>query len=156
MVSLPMGSTSCESCRGRGKTDDDTTCPSCGGTGLVPVKPIKQKVERRRTPRYRTTLPVAIRNRENGDLEGQSTAISEGGISVTLPGPVPVGSVVLLQFSLPTHPTQFRLWAVVRHLIGLHHGLEFVSLTEGERLSLRQFCNELALELSAGERNSPK
>jgi len=156
MVSLPMGSTSCESCRGRGKTDDDISCPSCGGTGLVPVKPIKQKVERRRAPRYRTILPVAIRNRENGDLEGQSTAISEGGISVSLPAPVPVGSVVLLQFSVPTHPTPFRLWAVVRHLIGLHHGLEFVSVTEGERLSLRQFCNALALESSGGERSSPK
>jgi len=147
MVSLPMGSTSCESCGGRGKTDD-APCPSCGGTGLVPVKP---RIERRRAPRYRTALPVAIRNRENGDLEGQSTAISEGGISVSLPAPVPVGSVVLLQFTLPTHPSQFRLWAVVRHLIGLHHGLEFVSVTEGERLSLRQFCNELALGSSGGE-----
>lgn len=153
MSSLPMGSTSCENCRGRGKTEDDTRCPNCGGTGLIPVKP---RIERRRTPRYRTSLPVAVRNRENGDLEGQSTAISEGGISVTLPGPVPVGSVVLLQFAVPTHPTQFRLWAVVRHLIGLHHGLEFVSVTEGERLSLRQFCNALALESADAGQTGPK
>lgn len=147
MGSPPMGSTSCENCRGRGKMDDDAPCPNCGGTGLVAVKP---GIERRRLPRYRTSLPVAVRNRGDGDLEGQSNAISEGGISVTLPGPVPVGSVVLLQFAVPTHPTKLRLWAVVRHLIGLQHGLEFVSVTEGERLSLRQFCNELALQSSAG------
>jgi hypothetical protein len=95
-------------------------------------------------------LPVAVRNRTEGDLEGHSNAISEGGISVTLPGPVPVGSVVLLQFTIATHPTALRLWAVVRHLIGLQHGLEFVSLTEGERLSLRQFCNDLALQSAGG------
>jgi len=100
-------------------------------------------------------LPVAVRNRLEGDLEGHSNAISEGGLSVTLPGPIPVGSVVLLQFALPTHPTALRLWAVVRHLIGLQHGLEFVSVTEGERLSLRQFCNELALQSASGVQAGP-
>jgi len=146
MGTLPIGYTPCENCRGQGKTDDGAPCPSCHGTGLVAVK---QGVERRRSPRYRISLPVAVRNREEGDLEGHSNVISEGGLSVTLPVPVPVGSVVLLQFAIPTHPTALRLWAVVRHLIGLQHGLEFVSVTEGERLSLRQFCNELALQ-SAG------
>jgi PilZ domain len=147
MGSLPMGSTPCEKCRGRGKTDDETPCSVCEGTGLVAVKP---RIERRRLPRYWTSLPVTVRNRLERDLEGQSIAISEGGISVTLTEPVPVGSVVLLQFAVPTHPTAFRLWAVVRHLIGLQHGLEFVSVTEGERLSLRQFCNELALQSASG------
>ncbi|MFI5107999.1 MAG: PilZ domain-containing protein [Terriglobales bacterium] len=101
-------------------------------------------------PRYRASLPVTVRNRLECDLEGHSIAISEGGISATLPEPIPVGSVVLLQFAVPTHPTKLRLWAVIRHLIGLQHGLEFVSLTEGERLSLRQFCNALALQPASG------
>ena len=147
MSSLPMGSTSCESCRGLGKTDNDTPCPRCGGTGLVAVRP---RVERRRVPRYRTSLPVAVRA-SDGDVEGQSTSISEMGLSTSLPAALPVGTVVLLQFAIPPHPSQLRLWSVVRHVIGLHHGLEFVSLTEGERLSLRQFCNQLALESSGGE-----
>jgi hypothetical protein len=147
MGSLPMGSTPCEKCRGRGKTDDEAPCPSCEGTGLVAVKP---GIERRRLPRYRASLPITVRNRLEHDLEGHSIAISEGGISVTLPEPITVGSVVLLQFAVPTHPTALRLWAVVRHLIGLQHGLEFVSVTEGERLSLRQFCNELALQPASG------
>ena len=147
MGSPPMGYTACENCRGRGKTDDEAPCPSCEGTGLVAVKP---RIERRRLPRYWASLPVTVRNRLEHDLEGHSIAISEGGISVTLPGPIPVGSVVLLQFAVPTHPTALHLWAVVRHLIGLQHGLEFISITEGERLSLRQFCNELALQSISG------
>jgi len=143
MSSLPMGSTPCESCRGRGKTDDESPCPDCGGTGLVPVRP---KIERRRLPRYRVDFPVKVQVRAECELEGACYVISEGGISVTLPGPVPAGSVILLQFIVPTHSAEFRLWAVVRHLIGLRHGLEFVSLTEGERLSLRQFCSGLATQ----------
>ena len=152
MGSLPMGSTPCEKCRGRGKKDDETPCPSCEGTGLVAVKP---KIERRRLPRYWTSLPITVRNRLEQDLEGHSIAISEGGISVALTEPITVGSVVLLQFVVPTHPTKLRLWAVVRHLIGLQHGLEFVSVTEGERLSLRQFCNGLALQPASGAQAGP-
>ncbi|MFZ3210857.1 MAG: PilZ domain-containing protein [Terriglobales bacterium] len=101
-------------------------------------------------PRYQASFPVTVRHRPEHDLEGHSITLSEGGISVTLPEPIPVGSVVLLQFTVPTHSAKLRLWAVVRHLIGLQHGLEFVSVTEGERLSLRQFCNELALQSGSG------
>jgi hypothetical protein len=116
---------------------------------------VKPQFERRRLPRYQTSFPVTVRHRPEHDLAGDSITISEGGISVTLPEPIPVGSVVLLQFTVPTHSTALRLWAVVRHLIGLQHGLEFISLTEGERLSLRQFCNELALRSASGVQAGP-
>jgi len=142
MGSPPMGYTTCENCHGRGKSDDETSCPTCQGTGLVPVK---GGIERRRVSRYRASLPVAVRSRQDGDLEGRTSIISEGGLCLTLPEAIAVGSVVELRFAIPTHPTELRLWAVVRTLIGLQHGLEFVSLTEGERLSLRQLCNVLAL-----------
>jgi len=143
MGSPPMGYTPCENCRGRGKNEDEAPCQSCEGTGLVAVRP---KTERRRFPRYRTDLPITVRNRLEIDLEGHCNVISEGSLSVTLLEAIAAGSVVLLQFAVPTHPTALHLWAVVRHLIGLQHGLEFISITEGERLSLRQFCNELALQ----------
>ncbi len=143
MGSPTMGYTSCESCRGRGKNDDETPCPSCEGTGLVVVRP---KTERRRFPRYRTDLPITVRNRLERDLEGHCKVISEGGLGVTLPEAVSAGSVVLLQFVVPTYPTPLRVWAVVRYLIALQHGLEFMYITEGERLSIRRFCNELGLQ----------
>jgi len=147
MGSPPMGYTSCEHCRGRGKNDDEAPCPSCEGTGLVPVRP---KTKQRRFPRYRTDLPITVRNRLEHDLEGRCNVIGEGGLCVTLPEAVPEGKVVLLEFVVPTHPTPLRVWAVVRNLIGLQHGLEFISCTEGERLSIRQFSNELALQSISG------
>jgi len=104
----------------------------------------------RRFPRYRTDLPITVRNRLEQDFEGHCNVIAEGGLSVTLPEAIAVGSVVLLQFVVPTHPTPLRVWAVVRYLIGLQHGLEFTSITEGERLSIRQFCNELTLQSISG------
>jgi len=129
------------------KNEDDAPCPSCEGTGLVAMKP---RPERRRFPRYRTDLPITVRNRLESDLEGHCNVIAEGGLSITLLEAIAAGSVVLLQFVVPTHPTPLRVWAVVRHLIGLQHGLGFISITEGERLSIRQFCNELALQSMSG------
>ncbi len=149
MASPPMGYTACDNCRGTGKRDDDAPCLSCKGTGLAAVRP---RAERRRFPRYQSNLPITVRNRLERDLEGHCTVVSEGGLSVTLLEAIPAGSVVLLQFALPTHPTQLRVWAVVRHLIGLQHGLEFISITEGERLSIRQFCNELAIQVASRAR----
>jgi len=143
MGSPPIGYTTCEKCGGRGKADDETSCAICNGTGLVPFK---RGIERRRTPRYRTNLPVVVRNREAGDIEGLGTVISEGGLSLTLPSAIPVGNVLELQFAIPTHPMVLHVWAIVRNLMALQHGVEFVSLTDGERLSVRQYCNGLALQ----------
>jgi len=36
------------------------------------------------------------------------------------------------------------------------HGLEFVSLTSEERLSIRQFCNGLAVQSGSGEQTDPR
>ena len=152
MSSPPMGYTSCEHCGGRGKNADEAPCPSCGGTGLVPVRP---KTKQRRFPRYRTDLPITVRNFLGRDLEGHCNVIAEGGLSLTLPEAVPEGTVILLEFLVPIHPTRLRVWAVVRYLIGLQHGLEFISITERERLSIRQFCNELPLQsISEAQTNS--
>jgi hypothetical protein len=60
-----------------------------------------------------------------------------------------VGTVVQLRLALPTHPALFQVRAVVRYQLDFHHGFEFVSLTEEERLSVRQFCKELAAEQAA-------
>jgi hypothetical protein len=44
---------------------------------------------------------------------------------------------------VPTHPAELHLQGVVRYEYGFQHGLEFVSLNEGERLAIRQFCTQL-------------
>ena len=87
-------------------------------------------------------LPITVTLQER-NLEAYCNHIAEGGLGVSLPEEVPVGSVVSLQFVVPPHATELRVQAVVRYQVGFQHGLEFTSLNEGERLSIRQFCTEL-------------
>ena len=96
----------------------------------------------RRFPRYLTDLPIRVTLRER-DLEGYCSQIAEGGLGAFLPEAVPVASAVWLRFVVPPHSTELRVQAAVRYQIGFQHGLEFVSLNEAERLSIRQFCSEL-------------
>lgn len=110
--------------------------------------------EKRRFPRYRTDLPLRIRNHEERDLDGRCFVIAEGGLGGNLPEPIPVGSVVQLRLAVPTHPTLLEVWAVVRYQQGPQHGFEFVSLTDTERLSIKEFCTELATQSSTQPEHS--
>jgi hypothetical protein len=101
---------------------------------------------RRRFPRYRTNLPLRVCNHQERDLDGSCIVIAEGGLGGVLAEAIPVGSVVQLRVALPTHAALFQVWAIVRYQLDFHHGFEFLSPTEEERLSVRQFCNELATE----------
>jgi len=86
-------------------------------------------------------LPITITFHER-DLQGYCNQIAEGGLGALFPQPVPEGSVVGLRFAVPTD-TELRVQAVVRYQNGSQHGLEFTSLNEGDRVAIRQFCNEL-------------
>ena len=99
-------------------------------------------IERRESRRYLTNLPVLLSFRER-DLEGYCNNIAEGGLAAFLPEPIPSESVVSLKFVVPTYPTELHVRAVVRYQFGFHHGLAFLSLSEAERLAIRQFCSEL-------------
>jgi len=87
-------------------------------------------------------LPVTVTLGER-DLEAHCNQISEGGIGAFLPEEVPKGSMVSLRFIVPPHSTELHIQAVVRYQVGFQHGLEFTSLNEGERATIRQFCKEL-------------
>jgi len=150
MGSSSLGYTPCEDCHGGGKKSDGTRCPNCHGSGLVavPAPPHQENGEKkwtgkRRFTRYLTNLLILVSIPER-DMEGCCTHISEGGLGVLLREPVPVGTGVVLHFTVPDHPSELlRLQAVVRYQIGFQHGVEFVSLNEAERRVIRQFCSQL-------------
>jgi len=104
---------------------------------------------RRRFIRYRTDPPISVRAVER-DLEGCCDIISEGGMGGTLAGSLSVGNVVHLQFRVPTHPALIEVLVIVRDQQDLHHGFEFVSLTDAEQAAIRQFCNGLTIHSETG------
>jgi len=89
-------------------------------------------------------LPITITFQER-DLQGYCNQIAEGGLGALLQEELPVGSVVSLQFVVPPRSARLHVQAVVRYHIGLQYGLELTPLHEGERVAIRQFCNELPL-----------
>lgn len=117
-------------------------------TGVLKIAQTGEQSEyavRRRFPRYRTNLPVRIRDRQQRTLDGWCFVIAEGGLGAHLPEPISEGSIVQLVLALSAYSTPLKVLAVVRHQLDRQHGFEFLSLTEDERLSVRQFCNELAM-----------
>ena len=149
-----IGRTVCGGCRGTGKTDDEMACPVCEGTGLVavfkqppvPGTPPVGWSKRRRFPRYYTDLPLTLRDQQEQEFAGRCVVIAEAGLAAILPEPIPAGSVVTLQLPIPTHPAALEVWAIVRNQLGLRHGFEFVSLTDSDRVAIRQFCTGLMIQ----------
>ena len=101
---------------------------------------------RRRFPRYRTNLPVQVRDRQQRTHVGHCFVIAAGGLGATLPESISVGSIVQLLFTLPSQATPLKIWALVRNQFDRQHGFEFLSLTEADRQSIKGFCNQLATD----------
>ncbi len=88
-------------------------------------------------------LPITVRFDER-DLKGYCDQISESGLGAVLREELPIGSAVSVQFVVPLlHQAEMHVQAVVRSQLYFQHGLMFMSLGEGERIAIRQFCNEL-------------
>jgi hypothetical protein len=103
--------------------------------------------DRRRFWRYRTDMPLRIRDHLLCNLDARCNIIAVGGLGAVVSEPLLVGSLGLLQFAIPTQPDPLRVWSFVRYQLDIQHGFEFVMLADTERLSIRQFCNELAIQV---------
>jgi len=149
-----IGDRQCDQCGGTGKEPRGAVCTNCWGTGLLPLfkqptvgRPAVLSSERRRFPRYHSDLPLRLRNPQEEEVAGRCVIISEGGVAAILPKPIPIGSVVTLQLSIPTlHPRVLETLVLVRNQVALRHGCEFVSLKDSEREAIRQFCKELVTQ----------
>jgi hypothetical protein len=105
-----------------------------------------EHADRRRFPRYRTNLPVRVRDRQQRTHVGHCFVIAEGGLGATLPESISVGSIVQLLFALPCPATPLKVLALVRNQFDRQHGFEFLSLTDADRQSIKEFCSQLATD----------
>lgn len=103
----------------------------------------------RRYPRYNVNMRVAVQVFRHGTVEslwGRCNEIGQDGMNATLTGELQPGEVATLEFTLPAMRDPTRLRAAVRHHSGFRHGFEFLTMTEGQRETIRRAL-ELAEEL---------
>lgn len=101
---------------------------------------------RRRHSRFRAEFTVIATYLEANDyrkLEGHCRDLSEAGMGLLLATEMNIGEVVGLSFSLPGSATGWELRGVVRYRRGYHYGFEFLSLTPGQRESLKTYLGTL-------------
>lgn len=77
-------------------------------------------------------------------LWGRSTELGEDGIGGTLTEELEPGEVVSMELALPLLSYPMKVRAVVRYRQGLHHGFEFLTMSDDQRQSLRRVCEMLA------------
>jgi hypothetical protein len=97
----------------------------------------------RRFPRYRFDARVEVSVFRDGvtlTLWGRSNELAQDGLGATLSGQVQAGEVVSLEFPIPAAPHVMKLRGVVRYSDGLRCGVEFLVVTDAQRLTLRQVC----------------
>jgi hypothetical protein len=103
----------------------------------------KTQKQLRRFPRYSFDARVEVSVFRDGltiPLWGRTSEIGQDGLGATLSGQVQVGEVVSIEFPIPAPPEVIRVRGVVRYSDGLRCGVEFLVVTEEQKLTLRQVC----------------
>jgi c-di-GMP-binding flagellar brake protein YcgR len=104
--------------------------------GVAEVKP--QVIERRRSRRYRYSVPISIRTAYATDIRAMSVEISETGASLMTGGNLKVGEIVQLD---PIGDDAAQ--AIVRRNVGKIYGLEFLCLSAAQSEQIRRMCAKL-------------
>ena len=96
--------------------------------------------EKRRFPRYPIDVRVSVVSMRRGALARsnvRSIEIGEAGLSITSPLEFPIGENVDIEFTLPESRVMMRVKSVIRNRNGFRYGIEFLSLSEAQRLDIR-------------------
>ncbi|HEY6763659.1 MAG TPA: PilZ domain-containing protein [Candidatus Sulfotelmatobacter sp.] len=110
---------------------------------------------RRRYPRIALDVRMQVRMFQDGEFRscwGRSTELGQDGIGATLTGDLKTGEIVSLEIPLPLSAYPLKVRGIVRYCEGLHYGFEFLTLTEGQRETVRRVCEMLAAK-SAGRQS---
>ena len=118
------------------------------GKKLAPTKPAKPAGARaRRYPRFAIDARMQVRMFQGGEFQtcwGRSTELGQDGIGATLTGELEQGEIVSLEIPLPLSPYPLKVRAIVRYRQGLRYGIEFLTLSDAQRDTLRRVCEMLA------------
>jgi hypothetical protein len=121
---------------------------SSSGKKLAPTKPEHPApAYTRRFPRYTLDARLQVRMFQDGEFRtcwGRSTELGQDGIGATLTGELETGEIVSLDIPVPLSPYPLRIRAIVRFRQGLRYGFEFLTLTGGQRDTIRRVCELLA------------
>src|SRR5579872_4923077 len=107
-------------------------------------KPAATHVDRhrRRHTRYRCNFRVTVSyllGSRYEKIEGHCRDLSEAGIGILLGTELTSGEVAGLSLSLPGSADPWQVRAVIRYRAGYHYGFEFLSLSNEQRNSLKQY-----------------
>lgn len=108
------------------------------------VKPRIFQDRRRRYPRFRLDVPIAVTVlREHGyqTVLGRTNDVAVGGIGAVVTEELPIGEVVKMEFPLETGSDPLSVRGVVRYRKSYLHGIEFLGLSATDLARIQTFCD---------------
>lgn len=100
--------------------------------------------ESRKNPRFPMDVRVKVCFSKDGFLQRatvRATDISTTGIAMISPLPLPNGSMVEVEMTLPQVKTPLRVKALIRNKNGARYGVEFLSTTDFQKDEITRFGN---------------
>jgi hypothetical protein len=111
-----------------------------------PQRVTPEQLIERRYCRYKVNRPVkAVVTTPKGksqEIVGRCEVLSEGGFGAMLGDRLNIGEIVLVQFE-----DDLKLYAVVRNVAGLRHGLEFVVAKQAMREAVGDLCDHFGIPM---------
>lgn len=102
----------------------------------------------RRWKRTKIDIRVRLRRLDLADHAGvvvRTYEMSEGGLSLYTPEPLPLDTPVQLEIALPGTGHAFSAKAQVRNRRGFRQGLEFVDIAPRDRAAIRRYLASLTV-----------
>ena len=112
------------------------------------IEPEPSWEEFRRHSRRDIDVRIKIAISNNGVqtyVYGRGTDIAEGGMAAYIPMELTVGSRIKMEVQLPYSQTSLKIGATVRNRHGFRYGLEFTTLSDKDRETIRRACHALSL-----------
>ena len=123
------------------------TAGSSGSTSTTTQPANAKPTFTRRFPRFAIDVRLQVKMFQAGEFRqcwGRSTEMGQDGIGATLTGSLEPGEIVTLEIPLPLTPYPIKVRAIVRYRQGLRYGVEFLTLNDNQRDTIKRVCQYLA------------